>query len=137
MFRLIAATCLIAGVGGCTAPPPSSCPAGLGSPVEVFTLFLGRSIPGRGDLTDQEWQAFLANTVTANLPNGYTVWDANGGWMNPVTHKTIHETTKVLLVSLPEAPGSLIVIDRIRTIYQHQYQQQTVGMTVEHACADF
>jgi hypothetical protein len=137
MFRLVTVPCLIASLGGCGASPPSSCAAGFGSPAEIFTLFLGRSVPGRGELTDWEWQAFLDNTVTANLPDGYTVWDASGGWMNPITHKTIRESTKVLLVALPEAPDSLMAIERIRTTYQHEFQQQLVGMTVEHACADF
>ena len=48
-------------------------------------------------------------TVTANLPNGYTVFDANGAWMNPITHRTIREATKMLLVALParsREPGS-------------------------------
>jgi hypothetical protein len=137
MSRLIAATCLIASIGGCSAPAPSSCDAGFGSPVQIFALYLGRSISGRSDLTDQEWQAFLDNTVAANLPNGYTVWDANGGWMNPSTHKSVREATKVLLVALPDAPASLVAIDRIRTAYQYEYQQQLVGMTVARACADF
>ncbi|HEY4173450.1 MAG TPA: DUF3574 domain-containing protein [Rhodopila sp.] len=105
--------------------------------MQIFALYLGRSISGRSDLTDQEWQAFLDNTVAANLPNGYTVWDANGGWMNPSTHKSVREATKVLLVALPDAPASLVAIDRIRTAYQYEYQQQLVGMTVARACADF
>ncbi len=29
------------------------------------------------------------------------VIDAKGAWMNPVTHKTIKEPTKILLVALP------------------------------------
>jgi hypothetical protein len=103
----------------------------------VFTLYLGESIPGRDDLTDKEWRAFLDDTVTGNLPNGYTVFDANGGWMNPATHATVRENTKVLLVALPDGPDSLAAINRIRTAYQTQYRQQLVGMTVEHACGTF
>ena len=80
------------------------CAPGFGAPVAIFTLFLGKAIPGREDLTDKEWRAFLDTTVTANLPNGYTVLDANGGWMNPITHKTFNEGTKVLVVALPRCP---------------------------------
>jgi hypothetical protein len=128
---------MIASLNGCGAPSSASCAPGLGTPVEIFTLFLGKAIPGRDDLTDQEWLTFLDNTVTANLPNGYTVWDANGGWMNPVSHQTVKEGTKVLLVALPDAPDSLAAINRIRTAYQVKYQQQLVGMTVEHGCGTF
>ena len=109
---------------------PACLSPGYGPPVTVFTLFLRQSYPGRDDLTDKEWQHFSIPTVTANLPNGYTVFDASGAWMNPMTHKTIKEATKVLLVALPEDPDSLAAINRIRTEYQAKFHQQLVGMTV-------
>jgi len=137
MFRLMVAMGLIAGLGGCAAKTDLSCAPGVGSPVAVFTLFMGESIPNRGDLTEAEWQTFLDDTITAALPNGFTVFDATGGWMNPVTHKTIRENTKVLLVALPAAPASLTAINRIRTAYQMRFQQQLVGMTVQQGCATF
>jgi hypothetical protein len=137
MFRFITAACLVAGLGGCAAQTNRSCGPGLGSPMAVFTLYLGESIPGRDDLTAKEWRAFLDTTVTENLPNGYTVFDANGGWLNPITHTTVNEHTKVLLVALPDVPDSLAAINRIRITYQTQYRQQLVGMTVEYACGTF
>jgi hypothetical protein len=135
--RWIVTICMIASLGGCAAQTSPSCAPGFGAPVAIFTLFLGKAIPGREDLTDKEWRAFLDTTVTANLPNGYTVLDANGGWMNPITHKTVNEGTKVLLVVLPEVPDSLAAINRVRTAYQIKFRQQLVGITVEHACGVF
>jgi hypothetical protein len=105
--------------------------------MEVFTLYFGRAIPARGDLTDKEWLSFLDDTVTLDLPNGYTVLDANGAWMNPITRKTDKEGTKVLVASLPETPGSLSTINRIRNDYQIRFHQQLVGMTVQRACGTF
>ena len=137
MPRLIVTVCMIASLGGCAAQSNPLCAPGFGAPVAIFTLFLGKAIPGREDLTDQEWRVFVDTTVTANLPNGYTVLDANGGWMNPTTHKTVNEDTKVLLVALPEVPDSLAAINRVRTAYQIKFRQQLVGMTVEHACGVF
>jgi hypothetical protein len=137
MPRLIVAACIIASLGGCAAQTGASCAPGLGAPVAIYTLFLGKAIAGRADLTDKEWRAFLDTTVTAYLPNGYTVLDANGGWMNPVTHKTFNEGTKVLVVALPEGPDGLAKVQRVRTAYQIKYQQQLVGMTVAHACGVF
>ena len=103
----------------------------------VFDLFFGRTIPGRNDLTEKEWQDFRDNTITANLPNGYTVLDASGAWMNPITHKTISESSRVVVVALPESPGILTAINRIRVRYQVRFDQQVVGMTVIHACGSF
>jgi Protein of unknown function (DUF3574) len=137
MFRMLMAIGLIASLSGCAAQGGASCAPGVGSPAAIFTLFLGESISGRDDLTEAEWRAFLDNTVTAALPNGFTVFDATGGWMNPITHKTIKEKTKVLLVALPAVPASLAAINRIRNAYQAQFRQQLVGMTVEQGCAAF
>ena len=137
MFRLLVVVGVVMGLGGCAAPVTRSCAPGYGPPVTVFTLFLGKAIPGREDLTDREWSAFLDTVVTANLPNGYTVMDARGGWMNPITHNTIKEATKLLLVALPDLPDSLATINRIRTAYQLRFHQQLVGMTVTSACGTF
>ncbi len=57
--------------------------------------------------------------------------------MNPMTHRTIKEATKVLVVALPEVPASLAAINRIRTAYQITFHQQLVGMTVEAGCGEF
>ena len=105
--------------------------------MSVFTLYFGKGIPGRGDLTDAEWRSFLNDTVTANLPDGYTVLDAYGAWMNPKTHTTGTEATKVVVAALPELSNSVTRINRVRTSYQDRFHQQLVGMTVEHACASF
>jgi Protein of unknown function (DUF3574) len=140
MTRLIIAICLAGGLSACAAQAGRSqqmCAPGWGPPVAIFTLFLGEAIPARADLTDKEWQAFLDSTITPNLPNGYTVFDANGHWMNPMTHRTIKEATKVLVAALPEVPASLAAINRIRTTYQITFHQQLVGMTVEAGCGEF
>ncbi len=103
----------------------------------VFDVFLGRAIPGRNDLTDREWQGFLDQTVTPALPGGYTVQDAYGAWMDPTTGRTIHEDSRVIVVALPDTPGSLAAVNRIRTAYQVRFRQQSVGMTVTRACGTF
>jgi hypothetical protein len=128
---------IVPGLAACTQAAPPRCAPGAGSPMAVFTVYLGKAIPGRDDLTEKEWRAFQDETVTANLPNGYTVLDANGGWMNPITRKTIKEATKVLVAALPESPDSLAAIERIRSAYQIKFHQQLVGMTVVQACGTF
>jgi hypothetical protein len=75
--------------------------------------------------------------VTADLPNGYTILDATGAWMNPITRKTIKEATKVLIAALPATPDSLVAVNRIRRDYQIKFRQQLVGMTAEQACGTF
>ena len=140
MMRFLMTAAILLTLSGC-APGPAGgagrCVPSLGPPMLVFTLYFGKDVPGRGDLTDREWAAFLDEVVTPNLPNGYTVLDASGAWMNPITRKTIREGTKVLVVGLPDNADSLAPIARIRNAYQVQFRQQRVGMTVEAACGQF
>ncbi len=135
--RIIIVASQIVTLAACAAPNRELCAPGLGAPMRVFTLYLGTAIPGRGNLTEKEWQSFLDDTVTADLPNGYTMVDASGAWMNPITRKTIRERTKILIAALPETPDSLVAVNRIRRDYQIKFRQQLVGMTVEQACGTF
>jgi hypothetical protein len=105
--------------------------------VQVVELFFGRSIRGQGEVTDSAWDDFLAQVVTPNLPNGYTVFDGTGAWLNPATERTVQERTKILLVALPDTASQTAAIARIRQAYAAQFHQTLVGMTVAPACADF
>jgi Protein of unknown function (DUF3574) len=105
--------------------------------MQVFDLFFGRAVPNRSDVTDREWRSFLDDTVTVNLPNGYTVHEGYGAWMNPMTQKTIREATVILRVALPDTPDSLAAVNRIRADYQVRFRQQLVGMTITPACGTF
>jgi hypothetical protein len=105
--------------------------------MSVYTLFFGRGIQGHTFVTDAQWQAFLYTTITSNLPDGYTLMDANGSWMDPANSRTIQEATKVLVAAMPETPESLAAIDRVRTAYQDKYHQKVVGMLVQQGCGIF
>ena len=43
-------------------------------------LFLGLSIPGGGEITEEEWRAFVRDEVTPRFPDGLTLWRAEGQW---------------------------------------------------------
>lgn len=100
-------------------------------------LFFGRSVPGGGQVSEQNWQRFVQTVVTPALPNGFTEVDASGSWLSPTGHATRHEATKLLLVSLPESPGALAPVQSVRTAYQARFHQQLVGMIVSSGCASF
>lgn len=120
-------------------PPPSGlvCPAGTGAKLAVYTLYFGTSMANRPDLTAAEWQHFVDDTITAALPDGFTVWDAKGAWRDPGTGRTAQEPTKVLSVALPPGDAGLAAVDAVRTAYEHRFAQQVVGMTVAPACGTF
>jgi Protein of unknown function (DUF3574) len=43
-------------------------------------LFLGLSIPGGGEVTEEEWRAFLRDEVTPRFPQGLTIFRVEGQW---------------------------------------------------------
>lgn len=105
--------------------------------MRIFDLYFGRSVSGRGEVTDKEWRDFRDQVITPALPNGYTVLDGQGAWMNPRSRATIAEATKILEVALPDAPDSQTTINRIRAAWQRRFRQYVVGMTVVAGCGSF
>jgi hypothetical protein len=136
MLRLtsVLTLCLVA---GCVQTPPPSCAHLEGAPMLEYQLYFGRSIAGRAPLTDQEWSAFTADVVTPHLPDGFTAFDGDGQWMNPATHRIVAESTKILVVAVPDTDAARAAIAAIRDAYRAQFHQQSVGMTVHPTCAAF
>jgi hypothetical protein len=121
-------------LSGCGA---AQCPAGTGQAMRIYDLYFGRSVASRAEVSDGEWRTFRDEVITPALPDGYTVLDAEGAWMNPRSHTTISEATKILIVAMPETSDSLPVINRIRSAWQHRFHQYVVGMTVQTGCGSF
>lgn len=136
MFARIACGLTLALLTACAEPQPR-CPGGLGQPMLVFELFFGRSVAGRGDVTEREWTTFIEDTVTPALPNGFTVFDARGAWLSPRTGRTIHEATKVILVALPDTAAGREAVNQLRAVYGKRFNQQSIGMTAHPACGTF
>lgn len=105
--------------------------------MRMVTLYFGQSVPGQGPLAEADFAAFVADTVTPRLADGFTLWDATGAWLNPRTGRTITERTKVLSVAVPDRADRHDAITAIRRDYEARFHQQLVGMTVHSVCADF
>ncbi len=105
--------------------------------MRIYDLYFGRAVTGRTEVTDAEWRAFRDQVITPALPNGYTVLDGQGAWMNPRKRSTIAEATKILEVALPDQPESQTAINRIRQAWRHRFHQYVVGMTVRTGCGSF
>jgi hypothetical protein len=123
---------------GCATPRMApSCPAGVGSPMRIFDLYFGLAIEGRGNVTDAEWDKFRDEFITPNLPSGYTVMDGKGAWMDPKTHITGTEATKILIAATPDTVASLAAVQRVRAGYEKTLHQISVGMTTHLTCGSF
>ena len=103
----------------------------------VAELFFGLSIPGRRPLTETEWAGFAADTITPNFPNGFTVFDGDGQWQNPMTGHIGRERTKILLVAAKRDPTLARRLAAVIEAYKMRFHQQSVGIITRDSCAAF
>jgi hypothetical protein len=45
-------------------------------------LYFGRNIPAGGFVSDADWENFLRTVVTPSFPQGFTVFQGNGQWLD-------------------------------------------------------
>ena len=95
MLRVIACGALLI-ASGCS-PAPGPCARLGGAPMLEYHLFFGRA-----SVTDPAWAEFTAHVITPQLPDGFTVLDANGQWMNPAHASDRRERTKCIVVAVPD-----------------------------------
>jgi len=103
----------------------------------VAELFFGRDIAGRRPLGEAEWAAFVAEVVTPNFPDGFTVFDATGQWRNPATGMIAREPSKVLLVMAKRSPDLAARLAAVIAAYKSRFHQQSVGVVTRDSCAGF
>lgn len=112
-----------------------------GQPALVAQLYFGRSVAGRAEVSEQEWQDFLARDVTPRFPDGLTVIDAKGQWRSPRTARIVRERTKLLVISIDRPTGDLSPIltklDAIEAAYEQRFHQKKVGLVLTEGCAEF
>lgn len=122
---------------GQAQPQPYACLLPGEQRMLVAELFFGRSIPGRGPLTEAEWTEFAAQTVTPNFPDGFTAFDGEGQWQNPATGRISRERSKILLVAAKRSPDLAPRLSAVIDAYKTQFHQQSVGIITRDSCAAF
>ncbi|MBN8897856.1 MAG: DUF3574 domain-containing protein [Rhodospirillales bacterium] len=114
------------------APPQLACPAGAGRPMLLAQLYFGR-----GAASDADWARFVDRIVAPALPDGFTVLDGDGAWLNPQTGMTGRERSSVLVVAIEDRPDRRAALERVRAAYRQDFHQQSVGLTIAPVCGDF
>jgi hypothetical protein len=107
------------------------------TPMVILTFYFGENIPGAPQLTPAQWDDFAATVVTPVFPDGLTVTDGQGQWMDPRTKVISHDPTKILTVAVVDSPGLAAKIGKVIAAYKTAYHQQSVGIITEEACAKF
>lgn len=119
-------------------PAANACPDGL-EPFTEFNLYFGLERGDGSEVTVEEWEAFLAEVVTPRFPDGLTVLDARGQWLDTEAGRLYREGTKVLNVLVPVGATSEanVSLAEIAEIYVDRFDQQVVFRTSRAACAGF
>jgi hypothetical protein len=137
--RAILALLLLSALGGCATPTPpaAGCLFSNESKLLIAQLYFGRDIPGRGPLTDAEWSDFVTRVIAPNFPDGFTVQDGEGDWLDPQTSKLGREATKILIAAAdPESEPAKRISDVIAA-YRKEFKQESVGLVTQESCAAF
>ena len=93
----------------------------------VSRLDLGQATPA-GAVTEMQWRAFVAESVTPRFPAGFTELQAQGHWRDD-RGVTIEEGTRIVEII---HDGELVSRERVREVaadYKHRFAQQSVLIT--------
>jgi hypothetical protein len=136
-WRLIGVSLLLllAPAAGAVAEPVT-CPQSL-APRIVVQLLFGRGKADGGNVTQADWSGFVANEITPRFPDGLTVIDATGQWLNPQQGAIIKEESKVVEIVLPSDSYDAAKIDAVIESYKRQFRMLSVGLIVQTACVRF
>jgi hypothetical protein len=124
-------------LAGCAVRPPNACLLPSQQRMVVAELFFGRTIQGRGALSETEWAQFAAQVVTPNFPDGFTATDGNGQWQNPATGTISREPTQIVLVAAKPASDLAARLSAVIDAYKTRFHQQSVGIITRDSCASF
>ncbi len=101
-----------------------------------YELFMGRSGPDGEVVSDEEWEAFLADTVTPRFPDGLTVLDGRGQWRDSAG-LVQRERSKLLVILALPGDGPAGLIGEISDGYKRRFSQESVLRVVSEACVSF
>jgi hypothetical protein len=90
----------------------------------LSTLYLGRGIPGGGEVSDEALARFVAEEVVPRLPDGFTLIDGTGHWRDRASGETIRERTVILVVL--HTPAGRGAIAEIAAAYGRRFGQEAV-----------
>ena len=101
-----------------------------------YRLFMGRGDGDREVVSDSDWEAFLADTITPRFPDGLSVIDV-AGQGTTADGSLERERTKLLLILAPPGDEAMDRINEIGAEYKQRFNQNSVLRVVTNACVTF
>ncbi|PMB21434.1 hypothetical protein CEN40_25615 [Fischerella thermalis CCMEE 5205] len=88
-------------------------------------LYFGLSKPGGKTVSEVEWQLFLNRVITPRLPDGLTVMDVYGQYLDSYG-KLTREKTKLVILIYENSQTKNQKIEEIIASYKKTFQQESV-----------
>ncbi len=88
-------------------------------------LYFGLSTTGGGEITEEQFDAFVAQVITPRFPDGLTIVDGIGQWREPDGHIS-HERSKLLILLHEPGSAAAAAIEEIRAQYKSRFKQESV-----------
>ena len=98
----------------------------------VVELFFGRA-----NVSDAAWQQFATQTLTVRFPDGFSTWDAAGQWRAAPDKPISREASKLVIIAADDSATSRARLEAVMADYRTRFNQQSVGIVLNRACAAF
>ncbi len=135
MIRAAARFAAVAFLAG--HPAAAECPFPADQPILVVQLFFGQTMDRGRAVTAAEWLDFLHTTVTPAFPDGFTVYDGSGQWLDQKHRRLVREKTKIIELAVADTDAAKGAVETVAAAYKRRFHQQTVGVISNLACGNF
>ena len=112
-------------VAACVGAAGESCPEGFEMQRD-YRMYFGLTDSAGNTVSEAEWNAFVAEVLTPGFPNGLTVLDGKGQWLDS-SGSLQREPVKVLLgvIAIDEDAG-LRLLNEISEEFETRFNQDPV-----------
>lgn len=136
-------------ISACTVVNPAPPPAASAPPSAMSTLvcaaplkpaiehqvYFGRDRGARGEVSEAQWQRFVAEIVAPRFPDGLSTINVAGQSRDSRPNPLLREHTKLLIVVVPAGAPSTAKIDEVATAYRTRFDQRAVFRVDRPVCA--
>lgn len=88
-------------------------------------------------MTEAEWSDFVVRVISQQFPDGFTVVDGDGQWLDQRTGNIVHEKSKILIAAADPESDLARRIGGVVDAYKKQFLQQSVGVMTSPVCGAF
>jgi hypothetical protein len=100
-------------------------------------MFFGQTQNDGQPVPAQVWTNFLKNVITPRFPDGLTIYDTSGQYMDPDTHQITRENTKVVMIAAVNTAITRNRTTQIIDAWKKRANQNSVGLITNTICAQF